>query len=168
MWKTSPYDRAIANFKCELSHQRLLSTPDEELALALGKLPRGIANLSAVYVVGNDANSLLKIGYADNLRSRLSGLRCNSPVETKLLHFLYFVDGMVAKHVESAAHKTLAARRRHGEWFEASLEEVAWAIASVVSTNKLRWWTEEERHRLGRFIEQAYARHEERARLFGA
>lgn len=164
----TPFDRAIVNFKCALSQERLRHTPEEELALAKTKLPRNsTVYLSAVYVIGNSANNLLKIGYADHLKTRICGLNTGSPVDLQLLHFLYFVDGGLSKNIEGDAHKALAEFRRRGEWFEVPLEVAADAIATAVMQRKYRWWTEEERIRLCGFIKKSYAHHEERARFFG-
>lgn len=162
-----PYDKAVADFECALSPARLLETPADELVQALTLARRRTSELSTVYVIGNDANSLLKVGYADNLRTRFGGLNTGSPVTLRLVHFLHVVDGAIAIRVESETHKLLAEHRRKGEWFEVSLPDAAKALASVMITNKLRWWTEEERLRLAEAAKESAARYEERARFYG-
>jgi hypothetical protein len=132
---------------------RLLATPVVEISLALGSAPRAQTwidpQLSAVYIIGNDANDLLKIGYADNLKHRFSGMDCGSPVALRLLHFIYFVGRLVSKSVEGQVHDLLSDHRRKGEWFEVTLSEAAAAIAAVANERHLAWWTEGERRRLG-------------------
>jgi hypothetical protein len=168
MFNDKPYQWALANFKCELSQDRLRRTPKEDLELALGRDQRGtLQTMSAVYVLENSANSLLKIGYADNLKSRLSGLNCGSPVDLKLMHFLYFVDGFISKSVESDVHKELAEYRRKGEWFEVTSAQVGEAIAATVNARRIKWWSERERRRLGQFARDSYAKYEQRRRFFG-
>lgn len=168
MFNTKPYDKALADFKCEMSQARLRITPPEEIALALGRDPRGtLQTMSAVYLIANDANDLVKIGYADNLKSRMSGLGCGSPVELRLIHFIYLVDGFIAKSIEGDTHKILAAQRRKGEWFDVSPEEAGEAIAQAVNSKRVKWWTELERRKLSVFVKESYARYEERQRFFG-
>lgn len=168
MTRHHPQDVAVAHFKCGMDNERLLSTPANELALAMGSVPRGqYYSLSTVYVIGNAANNLVKIGYADNLRARFSGLNCGSPVCLQLLHFVHVVDGMVAKLVEGKAHLLLAEHRRKGEWFEVDVSQAAAAIGAALATNKIRWWTEYERRRLPSFAAKATARHEQHQRIFG-
>jgi hypothetical protein len=163
-----PHDWALVNFKCALCPERLRRTPTEDVELALRRGPRGtLQTVSAVYVVGNAANSLLKIGYADNLKHRMSGLNTGSPVDLQLLHFLYFVDCMVAGMVETAVHKELAEYRRRGEWFEVTMEQAGEAIANAVTSRRLKWFTEAERHEVSKFATECRAKHEERQRIFG-
>lgn len=168
MLSIKPVEWAIAHYRCELSQERLRSTPAKDVELALSRDPRGsVQMMSAVYVIGNAANNLMKIGYADNLKSRISGLSCGSPVELRLAHFVYFVDGFVCKTVETEAHKLLADRRRKGEWFEVTAEEAGEAIASSANARKFRWFSEEERRHLADFIRKSCAKYEERRRFFG-
>ena len=164
----SPYDKAVANFKCALSIDRLKATPQAELDLLKTRPPRGsTSGVSSVYVIGNDANGLVKIGYADNLRNRFSGLNCGSPVCLRVLHFVHVVDGCIAKRVEGLVHKRLADKRRKGEWFEVSVAEAAAAIGEVLLENKYRWWTEEESWRLAKFAQDAFDRYYENKRFYG-
>lgn len=166
--KKLPEDHAAAYFQCELSMVRLRSTPAEDLALALKRDPnRRDSCLSAVYVVGNEANDLLKIGYADNLKNRFSGLNTGSPVELKILHFVYFVDWIIAKNVESEVHRRLAAFRRRGEWFEVSLEVACEAIAETAVARKFRWWSAAERLKFAEFTHTVDLGMQRKAQLYG-
>lgn len=137
----------------EMDRRRLFSTPQSEIDQVFGSAPHVRSwidpQLSAVYVIGNEANSLLKIGYADNLKHRFAGIDCGSPVGLTLHHFIYFVGRLVSKSVESQVHDLLTDRRRKGEWFDVTLLEAVTAIAAVATERKLNWWTEEERRRLG-------------------
>ena len=146
-------DIVLLRNKGAMASVRLLATPQEEILQTLGSAPFARTwidpQLSAVYVIGNDANDLLKIGYADNLKHRFSGMDCGSPVPIRLLHFIYFVGRLVSKSVESQVHDILSDKRRKGEWFDVTLPEAAAAIAAVALERKLSWWTEDERRRLG-------------------
>lgn len=147
---------------------RLLSTPDHEITAALERTPRGkFVNLSTVYVVSNDTNSLLKIGYADNLKHRLSGLNGCSPVPLSLVHFVHVVDGVVAVLVEGLAHKTLAEFRRRGEWFDVTPLQAADAIGAALAINRVKWWTEYERRKLSVFAKGSVTRNAQHERIFG-
>lgn len=166
--KKSPEDIAAAHFQCELSLDRLRMTPDHEIELAKTKDPRHHAScLSAVYVVGNAANTLHKIGYADNLKIRFNGLNTGSPVELYLRHFVYFVDFSIAKQVESGAHKRLSEYRRRGEWFEVTKEQAGEAIAAVALERKFRWWTAAERLEFVRFRRKVHHGMIEKANFYG-
>lgn len=147
-------DMAAARFAPAMSKGRLAGTSEEELRLALSSSPTSRERwinpqLGAVYVISNAANSLLKIGHADNLKNRFSGIDCCCPVALKLEHFVYFVGRLVANSVEQQTHAVLKEYRRKGEWFDVPLAIATEAIASVVSSRKLTWWTEYERRELG-------------------
>lgn len=164
----SPHDQAVAHFKCALSRDRLLRTPDDEMKLLLSRaLTKGSTGLASVYVISNDANGLLKIGYADYLKSRFSGLNCGSPVNLQLRHFVHVVDTVIAKRIEGEVHKILAEHRRKGEWFDVSLEVAAAALSQAMLANKVRWWTEQEGRELMQSCQRSLAKHEERQRFFG-
>lgn len=148
-------DIATHSFSTRMCSIRLLATPADELLLALSKNPDARADrfvdpkLSAVYVVGNAVNSLVKIGYADNLRHRFAGLNVGSPVDLDLRHFVYFIGSLVAKNVEGRVHQRLAEHRRRGEWFDVECATAAAAIAGVAQDMRLKWWTEAERRDIG-------------------
>lgn len=161
-------DWVLGHFPCELSQDRLRRTPPEDIRLALSRAPRGTLRvLSAVYVISNDANELVKIGYADNLQQRMSGLNCGSPVDLRLAHFVYFVDGGIAKAVEGATHRILAEHRRKGEWFSVTLEQAGEAIAQAVNSKRFRWFSEAERRKLRDYADRRQQRYEHRQRIFG-
>lgn len=161
-------DWALGHFPCQLSQARLRRTPQEDIELALSRAPRGMLRiLSAVYVIANAANDLVKIGYADNLGQRMSGLNCGSPVDLELVHFVYFVDEYIAKCVEGDAHRALAEHRRKGEWFNVTLDQAGEAIAQSANARRLRWWSEAERRKLRKFMERRRERYEFRKRIFG-
>lgn len=148
---------------------RLLVTPDHELELAMTRTIQGkFYSLSSVYAIGNEANGLIKIGYADNLKHRFSGLNSGSPVPLKLVHFVHVVDSVVAKLVEGQAHRILDIHRVKGEWFDVSSTQAAEAIGIALATNRVRWWTEYERRKMASYVAKTVARHEQHQRIFGA
>lgn len=136
-----------------MDRTRLLSTSKDEMGIVFSALPSSRMwidpQLAAVYVVGNSANPLLKIGHADNLKHRFAGLNVGSPVDLQLLHFVFFVGRLVAKSVERQVHDALAAHRSRGEWFNVDLATASSAIAKVTTDRRLAWWTEAERRSLG-------------------
>jgi len=146
-------DVLILRNRGAMESARLLETPEDEIAQVFGPgMQTRIwidPQLSAVYVISNSANSLLKIGHADNLKHRFSGMDCGSPVELSLRYFVFLVGKLVAKSVESQVHDLLSEQRCKGEWFDVSMDEAIAAIAAVVTERKLAWWTEGERRKLG-------------------
>lgn len=66
-----------------------------------------------VYVIGNAANCLVKIGHSAELDRRLMALQAQSPVKLTLLGV--FAGG---RDVEQTLHSALKLFRKHGEWFE--------------------------------------------------
>lgn len=161
-------DKAIARFECSLCPTRLLVTTQEEVDRALDREARySQTGLSTVYVIDNDANGFVKIGYADNLKQRFCGLKGGSPVALRLRHFLHVVDSVVATRVESETHKKLAGHRKHGEWFDVSVETASRAIADVMIENRLRWWSEDEKRTLGKDVRHQHERMVRRQSFFG-
>lgn len=150
--------------------RRLLATPQEDIDLAMTIDPphgRGIKEwidpkLAAVYVVGNTANNLWKIGYARELRKRVLCLQGSSPVQVGLFHFVYVVGNLVAKLVEADVHSAFAEERRHGEWFEIHPEDVAVILKGVIQARGYVWWGEQGRRQLGYKAAELHSRDWER------
>lgn len=146
-------DRVLSYHTGTRNKERLVSTPQAEFDLLHTATPSRAVwidpQMGAVYVIGNEANSLVKIGHADNLKHRFSGLNVGSPVELELLHFVYFAGRIVAKSVEQHVHSALAKYRRRGEWFDVDLPTIGNAISQVVFHRNLKWFTEEQRRRIG-------------------
>jgi hypothetical protein len=134
-------DIAITKFRIASDSARLLSTPAEEIALALRPDPRPAGWLDpcfgTLYLVTNDANGLIRIGCADRLRKRYTDMNVTSPVQLTIAHFVHLVGMPVAKQVELDLHTTLLAYRRRGEWFEVDLDAAATqAIADADGTER--------------------------------
>lgn len=66
-----------------------------------------------VYVMGSEANSLVKIGWAKNPERRRSDLQMGSPVELEVLRTYPDPD----HRLEFWLHEQFPVQRRHGEWF---------------------------------------------------
>lgn len=137
--------------------QRLLATPIEDVNLAVSPDPgpgRGIKRwidpqLAAVYVIGNTADNLFKIGYTRELRRRVVGIQCSCPVQIVLCHFVYVVGNLIAKLVEADLHAAFAEERKHGEWFEIHPADVAEIMAAIIKERGYLWWDEQGRRALG-------------------
>lgn len=69
------------------------------------------------YFVGAAGLNVVKIGYANHVRNRLSHMQVNSPVRLELLAT---APGGLLR--ERTYHRRFAAHRLHGEWFERCLE----------------------------------------------
>jgi hypothetical protein len=68
-----------------------------------------------VYLIRCSATGLIKIGYATNVRARLSGLQTGSAAKLELL---CTVDPVLFP--EKALHQRFREDRAHGEWFRPS------------------------------------------------
>lgn len=66
-----------------------------------------------VYVIGNESNSLVKIGHSEDVSRRFAALQSQSPVKLFLLGI--FEGG---RDAEQRLHTALTSCRKHGEWFE--------------------------------------------------
>lgn len=80
---------------------------------------RAAKHRTKVYFAHAPSNGLVKIGKTTELRKRLIRLRSQSPVEVVILGTC---DG--TKGAEAKLHEIAAGRRRHGEWFSFTPEEV--------------------------------------------
>jgi|SRR5579859_228110 len=72
-----------------------------------------LACMGSVYLIGNDANSLVKIGMSGAPKTRLRELQTGSPVRLELLRVYDDQDGTL----ESWLHAQFRERHAHGEWF---------------------------------------------------
>lgn len=87
-------------------HLRTLPRAPDEWELHAGPV---------VYIVQPEGSSLVKIGWTSDIRRRLSALQGNSPL---LIRWISTHPGPL--ELETFVHRRLAARRRHGEWFDFS------------------------------------------------
>ncbi len=74
---------------------------------------------SFVYILSSEKTKLTKIGYSSNVRQRIKALQNSGP------------DGLILKclirggiETESMLHKKYASKRKHGEWFSLSEEDI--------------------------------------------
>ena len=67
---------------------------------------------SCVYVIGEDDQRMVKIGWSTNLATRLSALRCGS---AHALMLLWVTDG--GRKLERALHDHFSSQWIKGEWF---------------------------------------------------
>jgi hypothetical protein len=65
-----------------------------------------------VYVIGSDANSLVKIGWSKDVDRRCRDLEAGSPIELEILRS-YSAD----PEMEHWLHDRFEIQRKHGEWF---------------------------------------------------
>jgi hypothetical protein len=77
----------------------------------------GHSDYGFVYVI--EGAGLYKIGFSATPRRRLAGLQSSSPVELRLVGV---IEG--TRSDEAQWHYLLRERRRHGEWFDLTEEEV--------------------------------------------
>jgi hypothetical protein len=83
-----------------------------------------------IYFVQTSDNQYLKIGKADDVAKRLSGLQTGQPQKLKLLAT------MPGGHEEERAiHQRFSHLRTHGEWFHSTPEVVTFAVKSTALLN---------------------------------
>lgn len=82
-----------------------------------------------IYLIGNEANNLVKIGMTRDMRVRLSTIQQMSPVK---LTVLWESDPAWYAEIERELHGALAAARKHGEWFDlGSAEQAVITVANL-------------------------------------
>lgn len=79
-----------------------------------------------IYVIGGEAASLVKIGYANNPVRRLTELQVSNPVRLEILATL-----PGARAEERQLHRHFTSHRRHGEWFDFGPEDPVRAVVSA-------------------------------------
>jgi hypothetical protein len=86
-------------------------------------------DLVTVYVIGSEAGRLVKVGWSQDPRQRLTSLQIGSPVELSLL---WQGDPDLPKEVETSLHSLFSAFWHHGEWFDfGDADPVALVSAAV-------------------------------------
>lgn len=101
-------------------------------------------NTSGVYFIKNRYTGLVKIGCTSNIRQRyatLDGLFRNqfgAPDALQILDFLLIVPRFISK-VEKIAHATFSGKRKYGEWFDISADDIdLLAFGDIVLNNGIR------------------------------
>lgn len=79
-----------------------------------------------VYFIKAEGSGLVKIGYANNVESRLSSLAVGSPFELRVISEVRCIDRDDAKRVEKHFHVRFDSRGRRvrGEWFRITENEI--------------------------------------------
>jgi hypothetical protein len=106
--------------------------------------PRKRVKRPCVYLIGNAANSLIKIGRSGScVHARLAMLEIGSPVDLTLLHIEECQSNEWAVALETGLHWIFAEQRVRGEWFAVTVDEVRARVNdAVVVIGKLvapRW-----------------------------
>ncbi len=70
-----------------------------------------------VYVMQAE-NNIYKIGYSQQVETRVSAMQTSSPLLLKLLMSICLPSDRIAHAIERALHKQFANKRIHGEWFQ--------------------------------------------------
>lgn len=163
-------DKVTASSRGCVELSRAVATPKEDIDLAMSCNPacgRGIRRwidpkLAAVYVIGNEANTLCKIGYARDLRKRVLGIQGSSPVPVHLHHFVYVVGSLIAKFIEADVHDFFGSDRKHGEWFDVDPSQVPPIMHAAITERRYVWWDEQGRRNLGFLAARLHKRDWER------
>lgn len=80
--------------------------------------------IECIYLIGNETNTLVKVGRSVDVQGRLASLQAGSPVPLMLLW-----QTLGGAELETALHRWFHARRAHGEWFDFPAGD---AVACVV------------------------------------
>ena len=85
-----------------------------------------------VYLIGNSANRLVKIGKTVDMDKRLHDLQCGSPVALEVLwrHRGEF-------ELETYLLRAFASKRHHGDWFDLGPDPVQTVEASSLDPQSL-------------------------------
>lgn len=81
-----------------------------------------------VYLIGIEdqrllGSSPLKVGIAQNLNARLSGMQTSTPLKLRRHGSWKYPNILVARRFEQAFHNAFKKQRVSGEWFEITVEE---------------------------------------------
>lgn len=117
--------------------------PSKRYLVARGLLPkvqraRPTATVE-VYFIRAATVGLIKIGKADNARTRFRNLQMMSPDTLILMGVMVCNEGGV---LERVLHRRFAEHRRHGEWFAASDDLIAFIRENVASPAAKTPWRE--------------------------
>ena len=86
-----------------------------------------------VYVIGAEPGPY-KIGYARDPAIRLKELRTGNPHRIEVASSFPMDDLAAARRVEAKSHRSLAAKRLAGEWFDVCFEEAIRTVQSCILT----------------------------------
>ena len=70
-----------------------------------------------VYVIGPD-DGPIKIGFTNNLKTRLRTIQTGNPERIKIHYSIEFKTEKDMRAAEKKIHRTLAHKRKKGEWFD--------------------------------------------------
>lgn len=85
-----------------------------------------------IYVIGS-ADGPKKVGVAGNPKMRLQSLQIGNPTGMSLLAS-FPVSGDAAFRVEQMTHSVLRNLKLRGEWFDATLDQITYAIDRAIQT----------------------------------
>ncbi len=71
-----------------------------------------------VYAIGHQTQGPVKIGFTNNLETRLRAIQTGNPEKLHLHHFLEFDSETNMRKAEKILHETLRHKRKKGEWFD--------------------------------------------------
>lgn len=116
--------------------------------------------LCCVYAVGPESGNPIKIGLAENIANRVSGIQTSNWVKLKC-HLAAWTPGPAyAKMLEANCHKLLdkASKRISGEWFDINPEWAAKVIAHCAEDLGIKTLSHRE-------MLKKYQRHDEIAKM---
>jgi hypothetical protein len=119
--------------------------------------------LCAIYAIGPSSKSPLKIGYAQDAKSRLLSIRLAHWQDTFEIHYLRWCAGKeIARRIEAGIHFNLSELGKHirGEWFSSSIDEIDELVLRIATASGAWVKTQDQldeicRHRSNRALEYA-------------
>lgn len=98
-----------------------------------------------VYAIGKEPQGPLKIGYTQDIGTRLAKLQIGNHEELKVyclgrVTHQKIVNPLTAKKAEGAIHRTLKDKRIRGEWFAVSADELTECVTAIgFAGGRLAW-----------------------------
>jgi len=80
--------------------------------------------MEGVYIIGNKKAGLYKIGYSTNIESRFETLQAYSLCPLEIAMTVRCLRKYL-RALEKYLHKTYAEKRKHGEWFALTLNDIS-------------------------------------------
>jgi hypothetical protein len=89
--------------------------------------------MSYIYLI-KEENGRIKIGYSNDVESRLNSLKSSSPYDMEIL---YSARIPTAREVEATLHRLFGNKRKRGEWFDLDDRDVAEIRSLLKDLDKL-------------------------------
>lgn len=130
--------KAMYNYKCGLARRgEKVATPAALVTPSPELIQRSSIMSTYVYFIEASEVGRVKIGIADDPKSRLAILQIGSPCALRLAATIECPDRSRAKDIELTLHSLFAPISLRGEWFSADMDTVLSTLQAAVAYSRL-------------------------------